>query len=186
MHRKKFYTAISTIAFGWAAVAAPALATAAGDGERLGSIEKRAWGKTKGGQTACLYTLANRNGMSVRVTDYGGIVVSLTAPDQNGKYEDVALGYDTLAEYVKEAYEPMITKAVQLCEQLGHPTDCRWLDDKSSLFYICNYSIDISQPKWRDKQKHAALRQEVKLIRDRLSAEFGKAAESVHIHVNPF
>ncbi|MCK4660870.1 MAG: galactose mutarotase [Phycisphaerae bacterium] len=103
MHRKKFYTAISTIAFGWAAVAAPALATAAGDGERLGSIEKRAWGKTQDNRTVCVYALANANGMSARITDYGGIVVSLTAPDRNGKYEDVVLGYGTLAEYVKDS-----------------------------------------------------------------------------------
>ena len=102
MHYKKFYTVISTIALGWAAIAAPAIVTAAGDGERLGSIEKHAWGKTKCGQAVFLYALANKNGMSMRVTDYGGIVASLTAPDRDGKYEDVVLGYDTLAEHIKD------------------------------------------------------------------------------------
>ena len=32
---------------------------------------------------------------------YGGIVVSLTAPDRDGQFADVVLGYDNLADYLK-------------------------------------------------------------------------------------
>ena len=32
---------------------------------------------------------------------YGATVVSLTAPDKNGKWADVVCGYDNLADYVK-------------------------------------------------------------------------------------
>jgi aldose 1-epimerase len=39
--------------------------------------------------------------MEARITDYGGIIVSLTAPDRSGKYADVVLGYDSLAGYLK-------------------------------------------------------------------------------------
>lgn len=52
------------------------------------------------GQAVSLYTLRNRNGMSARITNYGGIVVSLMAPDRNGHFADVVLGFDTVQEYV--------------------------------------------------------------------------------------
>ncbi|MFQ5807555.1 MAG: aldose epimerase family protein [Phycisphaerae bacterium] len=69
----------------------------------LGSIEKRMWGKTEDGQTAHLYTLTNKNGMTVRVTNYGCVIVSLTAPDRAGKYADVVLGFDRLDDYIKDS-----------------------------------------------------------------------------------
>ncbi len=47
-----------------------------------------------------LYTLVNDNGMSARITTFGGIVVSLTAPGVGGAWDDVVLGFDTLEEYV--------------------------------------------------------------------------------------
>jgi aldose 1-epimerase len=37
----------------------------------------------------------------MRVTNYGAIVLSLEAPDRNGKNADIVLGYKTLAEYEK-------------------------------------------------------------------------------------
>jgi aldose 1-epimerase len=39
--------------------------------------------------------------MEARITNYGGIIVSLTTPDRSGKYADVVLGYDSLAGYQK-------------------------------------------------------------------------------------
>src|ERR1035437_5861532 len=48
-----------------------------------------------------LYTLTNANGMQAGIITYGGTVVSLTAPDRNGKYADVVLGMDDLAGYMK-------------------------------------------------------------------------------------
>ena len=51
------------------------------------------------GETAKLYTLENSSGAFVRVTDYGGIVTSITVPDRNGKLTDVALGWKDPADY---------------------------------------------------------------------------------------
>jgi aldose 1-epimerase len=68
------------------------------------SVNSEAWGTTKDGQNVTLYTLRNRNGMEARITDYGGIIVSLTAPDKNGQFADVVLGFDNLADY--EAKNP--------------------------------------------------------------------------------
>ncbi len=65
------------------------------------SITKEAYGTLPDGQAADLYTLSNRNGMKMRVTNYGGIVTELWVPDKNGAAADVALGYDSLEDYLK-------------------------------------------------------------------------------------
>jgi len=62
-------------------------------------IEKATFGKLADGAAVDLYTLRNANGMEARITNYGGIVVSLTAPDKNGQFADVVLGMDSLAGY---------------------------------------------------------------------------------------
>jgi aldose 1-epimerase len=49
-----------------------------------------------------VFTLRNAHGLEARICNYGGIVLSLQAPDKNGRFADVVLGYDTLAEYEKE------------------------------------------------------------------------------------
>ncbi len=64
-------------------------------------VKKESWGKTADGESVDIYTLKNRNGMEARITNYGGIVVSLTAPDRNKKYEDVVLGFNDLDSYLK-------------------------------------------------------------------------------------
>jgi aldose 1-epimerase len=74
---------------------------AAAKGDATG-LPKTAFGKTANGHTVHLYTLANKNGFEARITNYGGIVVSLKAPDKAGKYEDVVLGFDSLDGYLKE------------------------------------------------------------------------------------
>jgi aldose 1-epimerase len=48
-----------------------------------------------------IYLLRNSAGMQARITNYGGIVMSLQVPDRQGTFADVVLGYDTVAEYVK-------------------------------------------------------------------------------------
>jgi len=62
-------------------------------------MEKKVFGTTADGKTADLYTLKNKNGMQVSITNFGATVVSIMAPDKTGKMADVALGYDDLAGY---------------------------------------------------------------------------------------
>lgn len=64
-------------------------------------ITKASFGKTADGESVDIYTLKNRNGMEAKITNYGGIVVSLTAPDRNKKYADVVLGFNDLDSYLK-------------------------------------------------------------------------------------
>jgi aldose 1-epimerase len=47
-----------------------------------------------------LYTLTNSNGMTVKITNYGGIVTSILVPDKNGDTADVVLGFDELQPYL--------------------------------------------------------------------------------------
>lgn len=53
------------------------------------------------GKEVSLYTLKNKNGVEAKITNYGGIIVSLIVPDKSGKLEDVVLGFDNLSDYQK-------------------------------------------------------------------------------------
>lgn len=45
------------------------------------------------------YTLTNDRGMSVSMLDFGGIITKILVPDNNGKVENVVLGYKNHADY---------------------------------------------------------------------------------------
>ena len=64
-------------------------------------ITTKPFGTTPDGTAANLYTLSNDQGLEVSITNYGGAITSIKTPDRNGKIGDVVLGYETLAEYVK-------------------------------------------------------------------------------------
>lgn len=53
-----------------------------------------------------LYTLKNKNGMEVSITNYGGRVVSLVVPDKDGKPTDVVLGFDNIKQYTDTLNSP--------------------------------------------------------------------------------
>ncbi|MDY4161068.1 MAG: aldose epimerase family protein [Prevotella sp.] len=53
-----------------------------------------------------LYTLKNKNGMEVSITNYGGRIVSLVVPDKDGKPTDVVLGFDNIKQYADTLNSP--------------------------------------------------------------------------------
>lgn len=65
-----------------------------------GKVSAKPFGQTADGTSVERYLLTNSAGMEVIITTYGGIVVSLKAPDRNGALADVVLGFDTLDEYL--------------------------------------------------------------------------------------
>jgi len=65
-------------------------------------ITRQPFGQTKDGTTVYLFTLHNARGAEARISNYGGLVVSLKVPDRNGKLGDVVLGYDKLSDYIKD------------------------------------------------------------------------------------
>ena len=64
------------------------------------TVTKQSYGKTAAGENVDLYTLRNSKGVEAKITNYGGIVVSLKVPDRNGKFDDVVLGFNDLESYL--------------------------------------------------------------------------------------
>lgn len=56
------------------------------------------WG-TFDGKPVHLFTLTNKNGVQVKVSDYGGTITSFIAPDKNGKKSSIVIGLDSLSGY---------------------------------------------------------------------------------------
>jgi aldose 1-epimerase len=69
------------------------------------AISAKPWGVTADdGRPANLYTLTNESGMRVRISNYGGVIVSIDVPGRDGKLADVAQGFDSLADYTSADY----------------------------------------------------------------------------------
>ena len=68
-------------------------------------VTKQPYGKAADGTPVELYTLQDGK-LTVRIMTYGGIIVSLEAPDRNGKTADIVLGFDSLDGYVKTGNKP--------------------------------------------------------------------------------
>ena len=68
-----------------------------------GKISKQPFGAALDGQPVDLYTLRNAKGAEATIMTYGGTVTSLKMPDKSGRFDDVVLGFDNLASYVKSS-----------------------------------------------------------------------------------
>ena len=66
-------------------------------------ITKKNFGKVDGVDVH-LFTLQNDKGFEIKLSNYGGIVTSIKTPDNNGEYENIALGFDKLEDYLSKAY----------------------------------------------------------------------------------
>lgn len=62
-------------------------------------LKQSSFGKAADGLEVELFTFTHSDGMMLSVTNYGCIIRSLLVPDRDGKFADIVLGYDTLAEY---------------------------------------------------------------------------------------
>jgi len=66
------------------------------------TVTQTPFGTLPDGRAVRLFTLRNANGVEVRLIDYGGIVLSIMAPDRDGTFADITLGYDDLEGYLTE------------------------------------------------------------------------------------
>lgn len=64
------------------------------------SVHREIWGHTPEGQEVALYTLRNARGLSVQVSAFGAVLVSIRTPDRQGKLEDIVLGHHHLKPYL--------------------------------------------------------------------------------------
>lgn len=62
-------------------------------------ITQAQFGQLPDGRAITQFTLSNASGMVARIIDYGGIITELHAPDREGNFADVVLGFDTLEPY---------------------------------------------------------------------------------------
>jgi len=61
------------------------------------------FGNLKDGSEALLFTLEN-NSITIKITNYGGIITSIDMPNKNGSIENVVCGFDELDTYLSDEY----------------------------------------------------------------------------------
>lgn len=71
------------------------------------------FGKTPEGREAQLFQLRNLRGLSAEISDYGGTIVRLFAPDRHGVLADIVLGFENVADYV--AHSPYFGCIIGRC-----------------------------------------------------------------------
>ncbi|WP_300756083.1 aldose epimerase family protein [Janthinobacterium sp.] len=68
------------------------------------SVSKAPFGVLPDGTQATAYTLANRQGLRIKVLDFGAIIQAVHAPDRHGEVADVVLGFDGIAPYLRNSW----------------------------------------------------------------------------------
>ncbi len=66
----------------------------------LSGMKKIDFQSVANGDSTDLYVLKNSAGMEVTVTNYGGRIVSVMVPGNDGKLQDVVLGFDNINDYM--------------------------------------------------------------------------------------
>ena len=65
------------------------------------SVKCTIWHASTNGDRVNLYTLEDRQ-LRVRLTDYGARIVSIEAPDRDGRRSDIVLGFDNATQYLDD------------------------------------------------------------------------------------
>jgi len=63
---------------------------------------KELFGTLPSGENVYSYTLENKNGMSIKVIEYGAMLISIKVPTKNGEKEELTIGFDTLEDYLNQ------------------------------------------------------------------------------------
>jgi aldose 1-epimerase len=66
-------------------------------------ITRAPFGTLADGREVTQFTLANGKGMIVKILDFGGIITQIHVPDRDGRFADVALGFDTIEPYATDS-----------------------------------------------------------------------------------
>jgi aldose 1-epimerase len=101
LRKARFFGCAAVLVLLWLAPSRWLGAVSMAENSSRGSITHTSFGHSPAGAAVELYTLRNHRGMEARIATYGGIITFLTAPDREGHFADVVLGYDSLPEYFK-------------------------------------------------------------------------------------
>jgi len=94
--------AISTVVLAMSSVAGAAPNAKANADAAPAYVELNAanFQKEVDGKSVGLYTIRNKHGMVVKITNYGAKIQQILVPDRNGKLGDVAQGYETIDQVI--------------------------------------------------------------------------------------
>ncbi|SRR5712692_5023500 len=90
--------AVPLVAIGAGCAPAPGAQTASP--MKTATLSRTSFGTMPDGRAVEIFTLTNPAGLEVRTMPYGAIIVSVRAPDRNGRVGDVVFGFDTLDGYL--------------------------------------------------------------------------------------
>jgi len=107
-------------------------------------ITQSNFGLLKSDQKAQLYTLTNTQGTTIEITNFGGIIVSISTVDKANDLADIVLGYDTVTDYENDPYYlgAVIGRYAGRIDQGTLPIDGR------------TYQLDLNSP---DSQLHSGV-----------------------------
>lgn len=63
-------------------------------------VDTKVFGRLSGKEETHLFTLQNSNGITIKITNYGGTITSILVPDRNRNVDDVVLGFDSIEGYL--------------------------------------------------------------------------------------
>ncbi len=66
------------------------------------SVKAERWSSLPDGETVYMFELVNKQGITVKIINYGGIITSILTPDKNGVFDDIVLGYDNIEGYIRD------------------------------------------------------------------------------------
>ncbi len=73
--------------------------TQAATSSTAAAVTKQDFGQADG-KPVSLFTLTNKKGIQVKITNYGGIITSWVVPDKSGGKSSIVLGFDSLSGYL--------------------------------------------------------------------------------------
>lgn len=67
-------------------------------------LTRDVFGNARRGEKIYIYTLRNDHGVTIKITNYGGIITSVKTPDKNGIKANIVLGFKSFEDYLTNAY----------------------------------------------------------------------------------
>lgn len=77
----------------------------------LSGLKRKDFQSSIQGKQTDLFTLVNKQGHEVSITNYGGALVAIMVPDRNGQFANVIQGHDTI-QGVVESPEPFLSTLI--------------------------------------------------------------------------
>lgn len=109
------------------------------------ALKKESFGKLPDGRDVDIYTLANSTGVKLRITNYGGRIVSMETPDRDGKAGEIGMGFDSLSGYV-DNYNFCGALVGRVCNRIR---DGRFsLDGKQYQLWVNQKGVHLHGGKW--------------------------------------